>query len=133
VTASSGEIDYLCSMLVATDVGTLHLWATPEHLVLDRLLPKPSYGKAPDPPFERVRMIPLEQVVSIEIDAISGDSSSYGWKPTTGFMHGPTKSPAVTGVLAVLADGEHVLWRVPGKAPIEVKAELGKLIARVGS
>lgn len=122
-------VDYLCSTHVydAAFPDKLHLWATPATLFLDRALPT---RKEPDA-FQRVREISLEQVKSIEIDAISGEHHELRWKATTGFLHKGTTVPSVTGVLVVLEDGEHVLWRMPGKAPIEVQAELGRLMAAV--
>jgi hypothetical protein len=99
-------------------------------VVIDR--PRPKTRKDPAGA-DRVREIPLDDVVSIEVDAISDASHQYGWKPTTGFLNSGTNIAAVTGVLVVLKDGEHILWRVPGKAPIEVKAEFGRLMAAVSS
>jgi len=110
------------------DYGTLHLWATPDAIVLDRVTPKRKGQER-----ERLRTIPLDQVESITVDAISGERRDFHWKPTTGFLGRGTKVPAVSGVLIVLRHGEHVLLRMPGRAPIEAQADLGPLIAAVRS
>jgi hypothetical protein len=46
-------------------------------------------------------------------------------------MDSAKKVYAITGVMVKLKDGEHILWRVSGKAQIEVKAELGLVMALV--
>jgi hypothetical protein len=110
-------------------------------LVLDRMLPavtKRVVGipvnfntSNREPQWERVFDLPLADIERIEIEEISGASSSYGWKPTTGFLHGPTNVPAVTGLLVVTRAGEHMLFRVPKMAPIEVRAQVGPVLARI--
>jgi hypothetical protein len=124
------EVDYLCSMWVHDAAGEqLHLWATPAMLVLDRNV----NVKRGDPIWERLRTIPISEIKSIDVEEISPAISQMRWKATTGFLGRGSQTPATTGVLVILTSGEHLLFRVQGLAPIEVRALLGRLIALVGT
>lgn len=83
-------------------------------------------GSAKNRTWDRRLELPTSSIERIEVEAISAAGSHWdGWRPTTGVLHGATKTAAVTGVLVVLKTGEHVLFGVPQRAPIEVRAELG--------
>jgi hypothetical protein len=123
----------LCGVWVRQDGVELLMRATPSYLVLDRwIAPKTrAIGRTKEPAtWERVRDIPITDVASIEVDAIAAAGEHWdGWRFTTGMLHGSTKTPAITGILVTLKNGEHLLWHVVGKAPIEVRAELGPVMA----
>ena len=105
------------------DRGQVLVRATPDYIVLDRHVAGDEW--------ERVRDFPLGDVVSIEIEAIQNTHVSFGFLTTmTGFGK---RNPNITGVLVVLRDGEHIMWAVQGKAPIEVKAQHGRVMALIGS
>jgi len=120
------DVEYLCNVHVRDATNeVLHVYATVELLIIDKVEPRKPEKR------ERIRSIELEHIASIEVDAIRDESHSFGWKPTTGFLNSGTTIGAVSGVLVVLDDGEHILWRIPNMAPIEVKAAFGRLIHAV--
>lgn len=90
-----------------------------------------GFRRTEEPGWERVRDIALADVASIEIDAIQGASEHFKYRVTTGFLGSNVKTPAITGVLIVTKTGDHVLLQIPYKAPIQVRAELGPLMAQV--
>jgi hypothetical protein len=102
----------------------LHVWATPEHLVIDPA-PRNRYESAP-----ARKTFPLESVRAIEVDAISDASSHREWKVTSGFLGSRKRVPPVTGILVTLDDGARILLR-SDLSPVEVRAALGRLLDRV--
>lgn len=111
------------------------LRAVDGYLCLDRQTPvktsKLGFNNE-GPGWERVRDIALGDVASIEVDTIQSAGNRFQYKLTTGLINSNVKVPAVTGILIVLKSGEHVLLTVSGQAPIQVRAALGPVIAKVG-
>jgi hypothetical protein len=117
--------DYLCSMYVTnTRAERLHVWATPDRLVLDPA-PRNRYESAP-----ARETFPLESVRAVEVESISDASSHVRWNVTTGFLGRRKQVPPVTGILVTLDDGARILLR-SDLSPVEVRAALGRLLDRV--
>lgn len=76
----------------------------------------------------RTLELPITEIVAVEVDAISGERSEYGWNPATGFLHGAKKVRAATGLLIVTRDGTRRLFRFSG-APIELRAAMGSALS----
>jgi hypothetical protein len=118
--------EYLCSIGVLDDrLGNVHVYATREWLVIDKI-PNPRKPARR----ERHRAIPMSDVRSVEIDAISGAHHEYGWSPATGFLNRGKSVAATTGILVELADGERILWRM-NRSPIEVRSNIARFVEAV--
>jgi hypothetical protein len=61
---------------------------------------------------------PLVTVTGIVVEAWSAARSEYGWKLSTGFLHGPDRVAATSGIALHLECGADVLLRVHGEAPL---------------
>lgn len=72
--------------------------------------------------------IPMAEVQSIEVGPWDAASSSYGWRPTTGFLHGATHHAATSGLVFDLGAGDRVLFKLTG-VPIELETTMAPLLA----
>lgn len=79
---------------------------------------------------DRAFEIPLRDITNIEVEGWSAERSAYGWRWTTGLLHGPTVVGATTGVTILSADG-YAVFRLNGP-PVAVKPRVEPLLSVCG-
>ena len=79
----------------------------------------------------RVYECPLTRISRAEVEGWSAERSEYGWRWTTGFLHGATVHGATTGLTVHRDDGRWLQFRLSGP-PVAVKPRLDPFLAAVG-
>jgi hypothetical protein len=100
------------------------LQANADYLSFDRPSGKLQRHRAKQT-WERAWNIPAADIDHIEVGPITEEHCQRdGWRATTHFLHGAKHTPARTGVLVILKNGQHLFFVAIGRAPIEVRSEL---------
>jgi hypothetical protein len=81
-------------------------------------------------PYKMLFEIPRSDITSAEVDEMRQERSEYGWKITTGFLHGPTTVKAMSGLLLHLRTGEMVLFGIEGPV-MQVRANCAQLLSQL--
>jgi hypothetical protein len=69
----------------------------------------------------------VADVSHVEVADYQQARSEYGWRLTTGFLHGPTKIPALSAVVFHHGAGQQAVFLGWGP-PVTVKAQVGPLL-----
>lgn len=70
--------------------------------------------------------VPRDQVVACEVEEWNAARHEYGWRLSTGFLHGGTRVAATSGVVLSLSNDAQILMRMPGP-PVTVRHELSSV------
>lgn len=78
----------------------------------------------------RLYALPMASIAKIEVDEWNAERSQYGWKLSTGFLHGPTTIGATSGMVVTKTDGHYLIFRLGGPV-IAARTRLVRLMALV--